>query len=305
MARAASRSRSSSPARSCNISAARPANSIRRTSAGASRSTQWLFWQMANLGPKAGEANHFRSYAPEKLPTPSSASATRCIRLYGVMNTRLADREFLAGTYSIADMACIGWASRAERYGHDLSDFPNVRRWLETLLPRPAVKRGLSVRVEAAFRVDTKTQRCGRFCSTSERAEQADRNTDVPGRGHCSSRGTSRCSFPDRRQFAPPCASCHGRTSAKSGMLNVRADQKGDAAANTASGRSSRPRLCLTARRPILAIAVLDRSWRGRYPSQRPPSRRKRTSPPRKLGGGCRRGGRVAEGGGLLNRYTV
>ena len=85
----------------------------------------------------------------------------------------------------------------------------------------------------------------------------------------------------------------------------MRADQKGGAAAKTASGRSSRRRLCLTARRPILAIAVLDRSWRGRYPSQRPPSRRKRTSPPRKLGGGCRRGGRVAEGGGLLNRKRL
>ena len=72
-------------------------------------------------------------------------------RIYGVMDRRLADREFLAGGYSIADIACIGWASRAERHGHDLSAFANVRRWLATV--RPAVKRGLSVKVEAAFHV--------------------------------------------------------------------------------------------------------------------------------------------------------
>jgi GST-like protein len=116
---------------------------------------QWLFWQMANLGPKAGEANHFRAYAPEKLSYAIERFSNEMSRIYGVMNTRLGDREFLAGTYSIADMACVGWASRAERYGHDLSGFPNVRRWLETLLLRPGVKRGLAVRVEAAFRVDT------------------------------------------------------------------------------------------------------------------------------------------------------
>jgi GSH-dependent disulfide-bond oxidoreductase len=116
---------------------------------------QWLFWQMANLGPKAGEANHFRTYAAEKLPYAIERFSNEMSRIYGVMNTRLGEREFLAGTYSIADMACVGWASRAERYGHDLSGFPNVRRWLETLLLRPGVKRGLAVRVEAAFRVDT------------------------------------------------------------------------------------------------------------------------------------------------------
>src|SRR5215475_8504823 len=115
---------------------------------------QWLFWQMANLGPKAGEANHFRNYAAEKLPYAIERFANEMHRIYGVMNTQLADREFLAGRYSIADIACVGWASRAERFGQGLGDFPNVRRWLETLLARPAVKRGLSVKVEAAFHVD-------------------------------------------------------------------------------------------------------------------------------------------------------
>jgi GSH-dependent disulfide-bond oxidoreductase len=72
------------------------------------------------------------------------------------MNGRLASREFLAGRYSIADIACVGWARRAERFGQSLGDFPNVRRWLETMLARPAVQRGLAVKVEAAFHVDLK-----------------------------------------------------------------------------------------------------------------------------------------------------
>jgi GSH-dependent disulfide-bond oxidoreductase len=115
---------------------------------------QWLFWQMANLGPKAGEASHFRNYAIDKLPYAIDRFMSEMNRIYGVMNTRLEDREFLAGRYSIADIACIGWASRAERHGHDLSRFSNVRRWLETMLARPAVQRGLRVKVEEAFHVD-------------------------------------------------------------------------------------------------------------------------------------------------------
>ena len=115
---------------------------------------QWLFWQVANLGPKAGEANHFRSYATEKLEYPIARFMNEMNRIYGVMNGRLRDREFLAGRYSIADIACIGWASRAERHVHDLSKFRNVKRWLETVMARPAVQRGLKVKVEQAFHVD-------------------------------------------------------------------------------------------------------------------------------------------------------
>ena len=117
---------------------------------------EWLFWQVANLGPKAGEANHFRRYAPEKLPYAIGRFDNEMNRIYGVMNRRLADRDFLAGRYSIADIACIGWVSRAERFGHDLAEFPQLRRWRELLLARAAVKRGLSVKVEAAFHVDMK-----------------------------------------------------------------------------------------------------------------------------------------------------
>src|SRR5499433_3509281 len=84
---------------------------------------QWLLWQMANLGPKAGEANHFRNYATEKLPYAIDRFANEMHRIYGVMDRRLADRAFLAGKYSIADIACVGWVSRAERFGHDLGNF--------------------------------------------------------------------------------------------------------------------------------------------------------------------------------------
>jgi GST-like protein len=117
---------------------------------------QWLFWQMANLGPKAGEANHFRSYAREKLDYAIARFGNEMSRLYGIMNERLQDRDFLAGRYSIADIACIGWASRAQRHGHDLSKFPKVMEWMGTVLARPAVQRGLRVKVEAAFHVDIK-----------------------------------------------------------------------------------------------------------------------------------------------------
>ena len=115
---------------------------------------QWLFWQVGGLGPMAGQAHHFRLYAPEKLPYAIERYTNECNRLYGVMNTRLADREFLAGKYSIADMACVGWASRWNRQGQDFTQFPHVRRWLDTLLARPAVHRGMHLRVDEASKVD-------------------------------------------------------------------------------------------------------------------------------------------------------
>jgi len=110
---------------------------------------QWLFWQMGGLGPMAGQANHFRIYAPEKVPYAVNRYTNEVNRLYGVMNTRLADRPFLAGNYSIADMACVGWSSGWERQGQDINEFPHFKRWLETMLGRPAVQRGLAVKVEA------------------------------------------------------------------------------------------------------------------------------------------------------------
>jgi GST-like protein len=116
---------------------------------------QWLYWQMANLGPKAGEASHFRHYAAaEKQQYAIDRFTNEINRIFGVMNRRLADREFLAGRYSIADMACIGWVRLYKRLGQDLDDFPHLKRWFATMLARPAVDRGIHLRVEEASRVD-------------------------------------------------------------------------------------------------------------------------------------------------------
>jgi GSH-dependent disulfide-bond oxidoreductase len=106
---------------------------------------QWLFWQMGGLGPMAGQAHHFRQYAPEKVPYAIDRYTNEVNRLYGVMNKRLADRPFLAGEYSIADMACIGWVLPYERQGQNLDDFPNLRRWFNALKARPAVVKGIDV----------------------------------------------------------------------------------------------------------------------------------------------------------------
>src|SRR5581483_11162631 len=100
---------------------------------------QWLFWQVANLGPKAGENGHYRSYAPTQIPYALERYTNEVNRLYGVMDRRLADREFLAGRYSIADIACVGWVSRWKRQGQDIAQFPRLKRWLDTVLARPAV----------------------------------------------------------------------------------------------------------------------------------------------------------------------
>lgn len=106
---------------------------------------QWLFWQMCGLGPMAGQAHHFRHYAPKKVPYAIDRYTNEMNRLYGVMNKRLEDREFLAGRYSIADMACIGWVKPYKRQGQDLKNFPNVNRWLETMMARAAVIKGMDV----------------------------------------------------------------------------------------------------------------------------------------------------------------
>jgi GST-like protein len=119
--------------------------------------TEWLFWQMGGLGPMAGQAHHFRLYAPEKIPYAIDRYTNECHRLYGVMNTRLKDNAYLAGAdYTIADIACYGWASRAERQGTDMAEFPHLRRWFDAVSARPAVQRGMAVKVDEAKSVDMK-----------------------------------------------------------------------------------------------------------------------------------------------------
>jgi len=106
---------------------------------------EWLFWQVGGLGPMAGQTNHFRVYAKDKIPYAIDRYTNEVNRLYGVMNTRLKDREFLAGDYSIADMASVGWANGWQRQGQDIEAFPHFKRWLEAVNARPAVQRGLKV----------------------------------------------------------------------------------------------------------------------------------------------------------------
>lgn len=117
---------------------------------------QWLFWQVGGFGPMLGQTHHFRIYAPEKVPYAIERFTKEANRLYGVLNTRLADREFVAGEYSIADIAILPWAKMWERQGQDIEEFPHVKRWLEMLLARPAVQRGLAVSSEDRGKTDLK-----------------------------------------------------------------------------------------------------------------------------------------------------
>jgi GST-like protein len=106
---------------------------------------QWLFWQVGGLGPMAGQAHHFREYAPEKISYAIRRYTNEVNRLYGVMDRRLADRDFLAGDYSIADIACVGWIVPHEMQGQTLNEFPHLERWFKTMMARPAVMRGMAV----------------------------------------------------------------------------------------------------------------------------------------------------------------
>ncbi|GGX87909.1 thiol:disulfide oxidoreductase [Litchfieldella qijiaojingensis] len=106
---------------------------------------QWLYWQMANLGPMAGQNHHFRNYAPEKIEYAIQRYMRETTRLYTVLDKRLDDHEYVGGTdYSIADMAIWPWIRSHENQGQDLEDFPNVQRWFRTIEDRAAVKRALA-----------------------------------------------------------------------------------------------------------------------------------------------------------------
>jgi GSH-dependent disulfide-bond oxidoreductase len=102
---------------------------------------EWLFWQMGGLGPMAGQNHHFGTYAPEKIPYAIERYVKETNRLYGVLNKRLADRPFVAGDYSIADMAAYPWIVPYERQAQKLEDFPHLKHWFETIHDRPATVR--------------------------------------------------------------------------------------------------------------------------------------------------------------------
>ena len=106
---------------------------------------QWLMWQMGGFGPMLGQNHHFSHYAPEKVPYAIDRYRNETHRLYGVLDKRLGDRDYVAGDYSIADMAIVGWAKLWERQGIDIAEFPAVGAWLARVMARPAVERGFAL----------------------------------------------------------------------------------------------------------------------------------------------------------------
>jgi GST-like protein len=134
---------------------------------------QWLFWQMANLGPMAGQNGHFSSYAPEKIPYAIDRYVKETNRLYGVMNRRLADREFIAGEYSIADMACYPWIVPYEAQGQNLQEFTHLQRWFRSIKSRAATvrayDRGKTINPASTMTEEAKKILFGQTAKTVER----------------------------------------------------------------------------------------------------------------------------------------
>ena len=106
---------------------------------------QWLMWQMGGFGPMLGQAHHFRRFAPEQIPYAVNRYSSEAGRLYGVLDKRLEEVEYLAGDYSVADIATFPWAARHEWQGIVLEDFPHVKRWYDAIAARPAVEKGMAV----------------------------------------------------------------------------------------------------------------------------------------------------------------
>ncbi len=106
---------------------------------------EWLMWQMGGLGPMAGQAHHFRNYAPEPIQYGIERYTNEVNRLYGVMNKRLANVDYLAGAYSIADMAAYPWVRPYKNQGQDLADFPHLEAWYQRLQDRAAVAKAVHI----------------------------------------------------------------------------------------------------------------------------------------------------------------
>jgi GST-like protein len=106
---------------------------------------QWLMFQMGGVGPMLGQAHHFRQYAPAQIPYAIERYTNEATRLYRVLDKQLAQVEYVAGDYSIADMAIFPWIVPYERQGQNLADYPNLKRWFDAINERPAVQRGLAL----------------------------------------------------------------------------------------------------------------------------------------------------------------
>ena len=131
---------------------------------------EWLFWQVGGLGPMAGQASHFRHYAGENVPYAIRRYTDEINRLFGVMNARLATEPHLAGAYSIADMASIGWIRIWKRLGQDLADFPHLKRWCDEVHARPAVARAMALDDSRRRRIDLATDATARATLFGQRA---------------------------------------------------------------------------------------------------------------------------------------
>jgi GSH-dependent disulfide-bond oxidoreductase len=133
---------------------------------------QWLFWQMANLGPNCGQAHHFRNYSQEKIEYAIDRYTNEVHRLYGVMNRRLADRDFLAGDYSIADMASYPWVRPYKNQGQDLAEFPNLEKWFQRIRDRPAVAKAVKVGEELRANYNLATDKDAQAVLFGQRARR-------------------------------------------------------------------------------------------------------------------------------------
>jgi len=120
---------------------------------------QWLMFQMGGVGPMFGQAHHFRTYAPEKVEYAINRYTNEAKRLYGVMDRKLGQTEYIAGDYSIADIATFPWTRSYANQGVDLAEFPNVKRWYEAIDARPAVQRGVQVLADRRKPVRTDKER--------------------------------------------------------------------------------------------------------------------------------------------------
>ena len=133
---------------------------------GRDEALEWLFWQMGGLGPMAGQNNHFANYAVEKFPYAIDRYLNETNRLYGVLNRGLADRQFLAGDYSIADMASYPWVVPYERQGQKIEDFPHLQAWLAAIKARPATVKAYESSLSRSNTAPSIYRRsCARYCS--------------------------------------------------------------------------------------------------------------------------------------------
>lgn len=134
---------------------------------------QWLMWQMGGLGPMLGQNHHFRNYAPDKIDYAITRYINETSRLYGVLDNRLHDRDFMAGDYSIADMAAYPWIRPYENQGIDINEFPNVKRWFDEISRRPAITRayekGAEFNKPSTLSEDAKNVLFGQTASTVRR----------------------------------------------------------------------------------------------------------------------------------------